>query len=119
MIMDLDFMQRVYDREPERVSEELSKLRQRAARTLDQVRTTMFVLRPVILETQGLRAALKSYVERLRTTEGINVQLSIRGLDERLPQRVEETCFAVIHEAVNNVRKHAHAEHAWLSLIHI
>jgi signal transduction histidine kinase len=114
MIMDLDFLQRLYEREPERAPEELSKLRQRAARTLDQVRTTMFVLRPVILETQGLRAALRSYVERLRTAEGMNVQLSIRGLDERLPQRVEETCFAVIHEAVNNVKKHAHATHAWI-----
>jgi signal transduction histidine kinase len=116
MIMDLDFLQKLYEREPERVSKELSKLRQRATRTLDQVRTTMFVLRPVILETQGLCAALESYVERLRTAEGMNVQLSMRGLDTRLPRRVEETCFAVIHEAVNNVKKHAHAAHTWIVL---
>ena len=114
MIMDLEFLQRVYAHEPQRLPEELSKLRQRAARTLDQVRTTMFGLRPMILETQGLRATLESYVERLRTAEELNVQLSIRGLDERLPRRIEEACFAVIREAINNVNKHAHCANAWI-----
>jgi signal transduction histidine kinase len=114
MIMDLEFLQRVCAHEPQRVPEELSKLRERAARTLDQVRTTMFVLRPVVLETQGLRAALASYVERLRMAEGLDIQLSIRGLDRRLPQRIEEACFAVIHEAINNVHKHAHSANAWI-----
>jgi signal transduction histidine kinase len=114
MIMDLEFLQKIYAHEPQRVPEELSNLRQRAARTLDQVRTTMFGLRPVILETQGLCAAIESYVERLRTAEGVNVQLNIRGLDERLPQRIEGACFAVIREAINNVNKHAHGANAWI-----
>ena len=114
MIMDLEFLQRVCAHDPQRVFGELDKLRQRAAQTLDQVRTTMFVLRPVVLETRGLRAALESYVEQLRTTEGLNVQLNMRGLDQRLPQRIEEACFAVIHEAINNVNKHAHGADAWI-----
>jgi signal transduction histidine kinase len=114
IVMDLEFLQKVCEHEPQRVPEELSALRDRAVHTLEQVRTTMFVLRPLILETQGLRAALESYVERLQNAEEMNVHLSVRGLEERLPQRIEETCFAVIHEAINNVRKHAHGADAWI-----
>jgi signal transduction histidine kinase len=114
MIMDLEFMQKVYENEPQRVIGELGVLRDRVAKTLDQVRTTMFVLRPVILETQGLGAALESYVERLRSAEGMEVHLTTRGLEERLPQRVEEACFAVIHEAISNVKKHARGAEAWI-----
>ena len=38
----------------------------------------------------------------------------MRGLDERLPERVESLCFAIIHEAVGNVKKHAEAENTWI-----
>lgn len=109
MMMDVEFILRLCEREPQSVPGELDKLRQAAARTLAQVRTTMFELRPVILETQGLQAALESYVERLASTEQMDVRLEIRNLAARLPPGVERLCFAIIQEAVGNVKKHAHA----------
>jgi signal transduction histidine kinase len=108
-MMDVEFILRLCEREPHSVPGELDKLRQAAARTLAQVRTTMFELRPVILETQGLQAALESYVERLASTEQMDVRLEIRNLAARLPPRVERLCFVIIQEAVGNVKKHAHA----------
>jgi signal transduction histidine kinase len=78
----------------------------------------MFELRPVILETQGLRAALEYYVDRLITTEEMNIQLDIRNLDDRLAPQVEGLCFAIIQEAVSNVKKHANAENTWITVEH-
>ena len=114
MMMDIEIIQKLHEREPQQVPEELTRLRRTASRTLEQVRTTMFVLRPVILETQGLAAALESYVEQLTATEELSLHLQVRNLDARLPVRIEEVCFAIIHEAVNNVRKHSKAQNAWI-----
>ncbi len=114
IMMDIEIIQKLHEREPHQVPEELTKLRHKASRTLEQVRTTMFVLRPTILETQGLAAALESYVEQMTATEELNLHLKVRNLDERLPARVKDVCFAIIHEAVNNVRKHSKARNAWI-----
>jgi len=114
MIMDVDIVLKLYERDPARVPEELERLRQAASKTLAQVRNTMFELRPVILETQGLVPALESYVERLVSTEGMVIHLDIRSLPERLPSKIEGLCFSIIQEALSNVKKHAHAENTWI-----
>jgi signal transduction histidine kinase len=114
IMMDIEVIDRLIDEEPERASRELAQLREKARHTLDQVRTTMFVLRPVVLETQGLEAALRAYVERIRGVESLDVHLEVHNLSVRLPARVEEVCFAIVHEAVGNVVKHAHAQNAWI-----
>jgi signal transduction histidine kinase len=114
MMMNVEFILKLYDREPERVPSELQELRAAAAKTLDQVRNAMFQLRPLVLETQGLKPALEQYVERRNTKEGMNIHLEWRGPEERLPERVESLCFAIVHEAIGNVKKHAEAEHAWI-----
>jgi signal transduction histidine kinase len=114
IMMDIEVIERLLDSEPERVPRELTRLRAKAGHTLDQVRTTMFVLRPVILETQGLQAALEAYVQRIQATESLNVYLDVRGLDQRLPDRVQEVCFAIVHEAVGNAIRHARAQNVWV-----
>jgi len=115
IIMDIDFINKLYQHNPERVPGELEKLRETAQRTLAQIRNTMFELRPLALETQGLRAALETYTERLINVDGLNVHLDIRNLgDERLPPKVEELCFAIIREAVVNIKKHAKAQDTWI-----
>jgi signal transduction histidine kinase len=114
MMMDIEIIQKLHEHEPHQVPEELTKLRHKASKTLEQVRTTMFVLRPMILETQGLVAALESYVEQMNATEELELHLQVRDLDQRLPALVEDVCFAIIHEAVNNVRQHSKARNAWI-----
>jgi signal transduction histidine kinase len=114
MVMDIEFIDKLLGSEPGRASEELSLLRDKASHTLAQVRTTMFALRPVLLETQGLRAALEYYLDRIQQTERLEVHLDLRNLDGRLPDPVREVCFAIVHEAVGNVVRHAQAENLWV-----
>ncbi|MDY7040163.1 MAG: GAF domain-containing sensor histidine kinase [Chloroflexota bacterium] len=116
IIMNIEFIQTLLQRDPDQVAQELGKLQQTTSRALAQVRNTLFELRPVILETRGLKAALESYVERLRSTEGMTIHLEVRGLDERLPGRLEQVCFAIVQEAVGNIKKHAKAKQVWLGV---
>jgi len=116
IIMSIEFIQTLLQRKPDQAPQELQKLEQIATKALAQVRNALFELRPVILETQGLQAALESYVERLRTTEGMTIHLDARGLDERLPEKLEHICFAIVQEAVGNIKKHAEAKQVWIGV---
>ena len=117
MIMDIEVIETVPEPISESVATGLAELRTMAAKTLHQVRNMIFELRPVMLKTQGLEPALHSYVERLREAEQMNIHLKVEGLEQRLPTRLEEICFSIIQEAINNVRRHANEENVWLAAI--
>jgi len=116
MIMNIDFITRLLQENPDMAAQELAELRKIAVKTLQQVRNTMFELRPVVLETQGLVPALEHYVDRLRQTEPFAIHLQVQGLNQRLPSRIEHICFAIIQEALGNIKKHAQARNAWINL---
>jgi signal transduction histidine kinase len=117
LIMDVEFIQKLLERDPSKVKVELLQLKEKATKAMHQARTTMFELRPLVLETQGLEAALEYYVERLRQTENLSIHLQIERLEERLPPRVEGIVFAIVREALHNIKKHARATNVWLRVI--
>jgi signal transduction histidine kinase len=117
MIMGIELLEALPEQIPESAAKGLAELRTMATKTLHQVRNMIFELRPVILKTQGLEPALRSYVERLREAEDMNIHLKIEGLKERLPARLEEICFSIIQEAISNVKRHANEENIWLTAI--
>lgn len=110
MQMSLSHARRLHDHEPDKVDDELAYLEDLVQRAIREARTLLFELRPVVLETRGLEAALASYVKRLnRTQTGPAVRLSFADDVPHLPQKVSRTLFALIQEAVSNARKHANA----------
>ncbi len=116
LLANIEFIQRLWHREPERVPEELANLVPLAHKVLRQVRTLLFDLRPVILETRGLIPALESYVQRQQETNGLSYHLTIHNFEGRLVPHAERAIFGIIQEAVGNVRKHAQAQNVWISL---
>ena len=88
---------------------ELDEMLPVAEKALFQVRTLLFDLRPVILETQGLVPALGSYASRLREQEGFDVVLDTYGEFGRLSHKADMAIFSIVQEAVNNAKKHAQA----------
>jgi signal transduction histidine kinase len=117
LIMDIEFIQKLLERDPSKAEAELLQLKEKATKAMHQARTTMFELRPLILETEGLQAALEYYVKRLRQTENMSIHLQIEGLEESLPPRVKDIVFAIVREAINNIKKHARANNVWLTAI--
>lgn len=70
----------------------------------------LFTLRPVVLETQGLAAALEQYADRLRQTERLTVEVDPGSYEGQLSKEAESVVFAVVEEAVGNAKKHADAD---------
>lgn len=96
---------------------ELDSLQELARKTAWDVRTMLFELRPIILETKGLVPTLEQYVQRFPETEEPRVHLDTGNFNRRLNPKTETTVFTIMQEAVNNARKHAKAKNIWLRLV--
>jgi signal transduction histidine kinase len=94
--------------------DEFIQLEAVATRALYQTRNILFDLRPVILEQQGLRAALEQYVLRLRMVEPFKIHLEVGTLQTRFEPKKEAAIFSIVQEAVNNAKKHAQPNNLWI-----
>lgn len=115
--MRLGLVRRMLERDPAQVATELQKIEELAYRTTKEIRHMLFTLRPLVLETQGLKAALQSMADKMR--EVFNQEVVI-DVDESVLERVEmgkqSVIFSIAEEAVNNARKHAKAPTIWVRL---
>lgn len=114
--MRINYARTLLKKSPARVSEELEKIETLARATTKEIRQMLFMLRPLILETQGLRAALETLVQKLQDTEpALKVHLELDENAEKLDKDSQGMIFYVIEEAVGNTRKHAEATDIWIS----
>jgi len=114
--MRLDFIRMLLDTDLVKAREELDKLERLAGQAVKEVRTMLFTKRPMILETQGLAAALEQYAQRVREIDRIDVHLDTDKLDRRPAPHVEGAAFLILEEAITNARKHAQPRNIWVSL---
>lgn len=113
--MNIEFIKRLLERDPDRVADELDKMATLSKRTTHEIRTLLFELRPLVLETQGLDVTLQQYFERFESKE-TKIVLETEPVPVELDSKVEGTLFNIIQEAVNNALKHARAKHIWVRL---
>jgi signal transduction histidine kinase len=117
--MRLNYVRMLLDREQDlkQANEELSKIEDLARRTTKEIRHMLFTLRPLILESQGLQAALNQYIEKLTETDSIRYHLeAAEEVDKRLERNAQGVIFYIVEEAIGNARKHSQAENMWIRL---
>jgi signal transduction histidine kinase len=113
--MNIEFVKRLLERDPPRVLQELTKMGELARRTTYDIRTLLFELRPLSLDSQGLVTTLREYTGRFKDG-ATSVVLEEAIGDVRLDAKRENTVFNIIQEATNNALKHAEAKHIWIRL---
>lgn len=114
--MNLEYVVRLLDSNPAEARVELAAVRTTLDKTIQQVRHLMFELRPVVLETDGLAAAIRHYVDSLKNTGGMNVRLDLDLPGLNLNTDEQRCVFDIVREALSNVRRHAHTQEAWVSM---
>jgi LPXTG-motif cell wall-anchored protein len=108
--MRMNYIYRLNEKNPAEVPEELKKVEELARNTAKEIRHMLFTLRPLVLETQGLGAALKQLGEKMQETHGQAVVVRLgRDVESLLSAHQQGVLFYTIEEAVNNARKHAKA----------
>ncbi|MBT3321203.1 MAG: GAF domain-containing sensor histidine kinase [Anaerolineae bacterium] len=108
--MRLNLIRMMLSRAPDKVEGELIRAEELARRTAKEIRHMLFTLRPLVLESQGLRAALEAMAEKMHETFEQNVQVDVDDkLVEKLEMGKQGVIFFLSEEAANNARKHAKA----------
>lgn len=112
VVMRAEFCLRLLEKDPAKLREELTTLRDLVRGSLQDTRKIIFDLRPPALDDLGIAAALKKFVANYKERYGLPVEYQFFGLQKRLPQAVEVALFRVVQEALNNVYKHANTTSA-------
>jgi PAS domain S-box-containing protein len=82
---------------------------------MGDLRLLIFELRPPILEQEGLVSALQTRLETVETRVGIRTEFHAQG-QPKLSPKMETELYWSVHEALNNILKHARAKHVKLDL---
>lgn len=93
----------------------LRELRTTAQEALREMRLLIFELNPPILEKGGLAGALQMRLDAVEARGGMPVAFEVDGA-EHLTPAVRQELYQVAQEALNNVLKHARAQHVRLRL---
>ncbi|MEK7311205.1 MAG: GAF domain-containing sensor histidine kinase [Chloroflexota bacterium] len=115
--MRANYIRRLMERDPKNAMEELYKVEELARRTTKEIRHMLFTLRPLVLESQGLGAALQSLADKMKENYNLNVIVEAQPeAAEKLDIHAQGVLFYIAEEAVGNTRKHAEAEHIWVRI---
>lgn len=78
-------------------------------RAITEVRTISHLLHPPLLDELGFHSAARWYAEGFAKRSGIQVELHLGEIVERLPREIELALFRVLQESLTNVHRHAKA----------
>lgn len=95
----------------------LDELEQTIQLSISRLRHLLFELRPPVLDTEGLSAALGIYLEEVDdadTAYRLDDELSVQPSPE-----TRTILYRIVQEALTNVRKHAKASEATVTLLEV
>ncbi|HLA43770.1 MAG TPA: histidine kinase [Aggregatilineales bacterium] len=104
-ILQAEICQRLFDRDPDSASQELSNLKASASISFQKVRDFIFELRPMMLDDLGMVATIKRHTENYdQKHENIKVEFHMTGAGDvkRFPSHVEVMMFRGLQVLLNN-----------------
>jgi signal transduction histidine kinase len=111
LAVDLGTARERMGNDPAGAQQLVAEAHEEAKAALKELRDLVRGIHPVILEDRGLDAALSAVVARSPVPVTLDVRVS-----ERPPPVVESTAYFVVSEALANVARHAHAQHATVTI---
>jgi len=94
---------------PSKLEDRLSRARELAERTVQNIRNISGLLRPALLDDLGLVPALQFQLEDFLRRSGIACEFVEDGVEDHLPDAVKTCAYRVIQEALHNAEKHSGA----------
>jgi signal transduction histidine kinase len=107
--MRINFIRSLMPKDPRQSFIELKKVEDLAKQTSKEIRSMLFALRPLVLEHQGLGAAIETLIAKIRESDGLNMHLAGGEYGDLLSEHACGTVFYIVEEALGNARKYSEA----------
>lgn len=101
--------------DPDEVTVRVERAIERLHRTIRDIRSFIFGLRPELLGDAGLAEGIAAVVEEARRHMIVDLELDLEGLRSDPGPVATTHVLAVVGEALSNVARHAGAARAWVS----
>ncbi|HEX7973674.1 MAG TPA: sensor histidine kinase [Anaerolineales bacterium] len=108
-ILQTEIAMRLFDIDQAKAREELANLKASATSTFQKVRDFIFELRPMMLDDLGLAPTLKRYMDASKEQSGMEIRMTITGVERRLESYQEVMVFRAIQELLSNAARHSQA----------
>jgi two-component system sensor histidine kinase DegS len=108
-ILQTEIAMRLFDIDQVKAKAELANMKVSAMGTFQKVRDFIFELRPMMLDDLGLAPTLKRYVDAYKEQTGLDIRLTINGVERRLESYQEVMVFRAIQELLHNAVRHSQA----------
>jgi len=102
-ILQAGICQRLFDRDPDTSSTELTNLKAAASTSFQKVRDFIFELRPMMLDDLGLIATIRRHTENYSEKyENIEINFHLTGAESRFPNHIEVMMFRGLQTLISN-----------------
>jgi signal transduction histidine kinase len=85
---------------------------------LEEIRRSTAALMPPAIADLGLRGAILRHCEAFAGASGLQIAFEPEPELPEVGSHVQTTCYRIIQEALTNIARHAHAQHAQVRLAH-
>lgn len=108
LVTKLDSCKKFIDMDPIKAKMELSIARHNLNETIDEIRSVIYDLRPMVLDSEGFKTALLKFIDTFDEEKKYQINYDIDEIfcDDQL---VLVTMYRIIEECFNNIKKHADA----------
>jgi signal transduction histidine kinase len=94
----------------------LTELQALVQQSMTNLRRMIRGLRPIYLEDIGLVASLEMLAKELAQASGQSIAFEVTGQPWRFNAETEMSLYRMVQESLNNVVRHARANHAWVEI---
>jgi len=116
LMLRLELVQRLVTSDPDRARAEAEGARNVLLASLNELRQSIAALAPAQLEELGFAGAVQSLLDDILTNT-IDLHVTFTSCpDNKIPPELRAPAFRMVQEALSNIRKHANARHAWVTV---
>jgi signal transduction histidine kinase len=94
---------------PTELEHRIEELRAVVGKTLEEVRTIAWQLRPSALDDLGLISALQRYIDDYQERHQISIDFIASSFNTRLPVEMEASIYRIVQESLTNIARHSQA----------
>lgn len=116
LAVQLDAVNAIVDPEDAEVKAELARARELAHNGLDTARDAIVGLRADPVNELGLKQAIQRQLNLIERRATVNTELVVDGGEPNVMQADAQSLYGIVQEALNNVERHANAQHVRVSL---